>query len=171
MSWWRPALIVFGAVLVLGGGNLTILQMQGVVENGRQVLLPLALVEGRPPIRGGDHMLLLYDRAAFPDHKTINGMPWRGTVVFALDGEGVGRFARLDDGTRLGPDEVRMTYRTYRERRWAPVIRLSADSFFFPKRHVGLYGAAVYGVLRVDEDGTSIVVGLADAEYQVIQPD
>lgn len=167
MSRIRQALVAFGALLVFGGANGTILQKQAVLDDGRAVLLRLAPVDPRSLMQG-DYMRLRYDRAVYPESNAAAGASWRGTVVLVLDADGVGRFARLDDGTPLRADEIRMSYKLTGRGR---AMRYGADSFFFQEGEADLYDDAVFGVLRVDEDGDSVLAGLAGEDRQIIQPE
>ncbi len=167
MSRMRYALIVFGALLVLGAANGTILQKQEVLDDGRPVLLRLAPVDPRSLMQG-DYMRLRYDRAVYPEGEAATTMPWRGTAVLELDANGVGRFARLDDETPLADDEIRLAYRLNGR---GGATRYGAGSFFFQEGEADRYDNAVYGVLRVDDDGDSVLAGLAGKDRQIIQPD
>lgn len=167
MKRWRAILIALGAVLVFGMSNLTILQKQEIVENGRQVLLRLAPVDPRSLMQG-DYMRLRYHGDVFPQAETRQELPWRGTVVLALDEVGVARFARVEDGTPLGPDEIRLAYRS--GGRFGS-LRYGAESFFFQEGHASLFAGADFGVLRVDRDGASVLVGLARKDGTLIVPD
>lgn len=167
MSRWRSTLVALGAVLVLGMSNLTILGKQRILDEGRPVLLRLAPVDPRSLMQG-DFMRLRYDPAAYPGSEIVETLPWRGTVVLALDADGVGRFARLDDGTPLQVDEIRMAYKL---RGRGGAMRYGANSFFFQEGEADRYGEAVYGVLRVDGEGNSVLAGLADETHGVIRTD
>lgn len=167
MSCWRSTLVALGAVLVLGMSNLTILGKQRTLDEGRPVLLRLAPVDPRSLMQG-DFMRLRYDPAIYPDREVVETLPWRGTVVLTVDTDGVGRFARLDDETPLQAEEVRMAYKL---RGRGGAMRYGANSFFFQEGEADRYSEAVYGVLRVDGDGNSVLAGLADESHGVIQVD
>jgi uncharacterized membrane-anchored protein len=113
----------------------------------------------------GDYMMLRYAADAFPDDATIRSMPHRGTVIMVLGEDGVGRFTRLDDGSPLAANELRLGYK---HRSVWDELRYGAESFFFQEGMAARYADAKYGVLRVDADGTSVLVGLADANRQPI---
>ncbi len=166
MTHWRAILVAVGAVLVFGMANLTILQKQDLVENGRKVLLRLAPADPRSLMQG-DFMRLRYDRAAYPDSGLLGSLPWRGTAVLALDDQGVGTFARIDDGKPLAPDELRIAYKLSGH---GGTMRFGADSFFFQEGDADLYSFAEFGVLRVDEDGATVLVGLARKDGSLISP-
>ena len=167
MSRWRAVMLAFGTVLVFGMANLTIRDRQSVVDDGRPLLLRLAPVDPRSLIQG-DYMRLRYDPAAYPEWEAMGAMPWRGRVILALDSDGVGRFARLDDGAPLAADEMPIAYRI--SGRFGD-LRYGADSFFFQEGEAERYQGAVYGVLRVDADGDSVLVGLAGEDRRIIRPD
>jgi uncharacterized membrane-anchored protein len=152
-------------VLVFGAANGTIMQNQALLDNGRQVLLRL---ETGSLMRSLEFMLLRYDPLTYPDREEMSAMPRRGTVVLELDADGVGRFARPDDGTPLAEDEIRLAYELDDRHR---TMRYGADSFHFDRSDARRYSMAVYGVLRVDAEGDSIVAGLAGKDRQVIQPE
>ncbi|HLM42582.1 MAG TPA: GDYXXLXY domain-containing protein, partial [Myxococcaceae bacterium] len=61
----------------------------------------------------------------------------------------------------LAPGELLLGYKQ-REGR----VRLGAESFFFQEGHADHYAGAKYGELRVAEDGSSVLVGLRNAERQ-----
>ena len=92
-------------------------------------------------------------------------MPGRGTVILKLDENNVATYSRLDDGTPLQDGEFRMAYKIKTKR---GELRYGAESFFFQEGDAKLYEAARYGALRVDEDGASVLVGLADENRQMI---
>ena len=166
MNRWRLALILFGTALVLGLSSLTIAGKQRIVDEGRQVLLPLAPADPRSLMQG-DFMRLRYDRDIYPDGEAADALPWQGTLILAVDGADVGRYARPDDGRVLAPGEVRIAYR---KNGFGGAVRFGAESFFFQEGDAYLYNVARFGVLRVDEDGATVLVGLARADGSLIVP-
>lgn len=113
----------------------------------------------------GDYMMLRYADIAFPDAAAMQSIPHSGTVILALDEHGVGRFVRLDDGAPLATNELRLGYKHRSD--WGE-LRYGAESFFFQEGAAERYANAKYGVLRVDADGTSVLVGLADGDRHPI---
>lgn len=166
MNRWRHMLILIGTVLVLGLSSLTMKGNQRIVDEGHRVLLPLDTVDPRSLMQG-DFMRLRYDRDIYPDGSTAASLPWQGTVILAVDSEGVGRYTRPDDGAELAPGEVRIAYRKTGR---GGLVRYGADSFFFQEGDAYLYDVARFGVLRVDEDGATVLVGLARADGSLIVP-
>ncbi len=166
ISTW---LVIAGLVLVLGVANNAIWKKEQVLESGREVLLELRPVDPRSLIQG-DYMRLAYAEMTFPDEATLESMPRKGTIVLALDANDVGVFSRLDDGSPLAEDELRLQYKLLLQS-WGPrSARIGAESFLFQEGQAEVYADARYGVLRVDETGGSVLVGLADEAQQLITP-
>ncbi len=166
ISTW---LVIAGLVLVLGVANNAIWKKEQVLENGREVLLELRPVDPRSLIQG-DYMRLAYAEMTFPDEATLESMPRKGTIVLALDANAVGVFSRLDDGSPLAENELRLQYKLLLQS-WGPrSVRIGAESFLFQEGQAEVYADARYGVLRVDETGGSVLVGLADEAQQLITP-
>ena len=104
---------------------------------------------------------------AWPGSEKARGPPATGVAVLGLDGNGVAVYRRLARGEALAADEVRLRYRSllpYGD------VRYGADSYFFEEGSAEAYQLARYGVLKVDPAGKSVLVGLADAEGRLIQP-
>ena len=56
----------------------------------------------------GDYMILRYNGEVFPERETILSLPARGTIILALDQDGVGRYARRGTGVDPGEQELRL---------------------------------------------------------------
>jgi uncharacterized membrane-anchored protein len=164
MKWLRALFVLAGLALVLGVANYTIWQKEQIRTGGREVLLELAPVDPRSLIQG-DYMMLRYSAATFPSREEY-GLD-EGTMVLELDAQGVGRFVRIDDGTPLAPNEVRLRFRTISQ--WRE-YGIGAESFFFQEGHAEHYANARYGIVRVDESGDNVLVGLADENGERIEP-
>ena len=164
MKLVRIIVVVAGLVLVLGAVNLSIRDKESVLADGRLVLLQLRPVDPRSLMQG-DYMILRYADVSAPDKETADNMPGRGTVILKRDENNVATYSRLDDGTPLKDGEFRMAYKIKTRR---GELRYGAESFFFQEGHAKVYEVARYGVLRVDQDGASVLVGLADENRQMI---
>lgn len=162
----RPAvwLASLGLVIVLGTANYMIWQRQQVVDNGQPVLLQLQPVDPRSMMQG-DYMVLRYADTVFPPRGERPGMHDRGTFIVRLDENNVAEFSRIDDGGPLGNDEARLKYKQVD---LSGSIRLGAESFFFQEGQAQVFNSARYGVLHVDDTGTSVLVGLADENGQLV---
>lgn len=151
-------LIVFGLLVSLGVTGWEVARKERLLASGDTVLLELAPVDPRSLIQG-DYMRLNYAIGrrgeASPD------WPRDGAIVVQPDQRGVAQFVRRDDGTPLGTGERRLTYR-----RRGPSIRIGTDAFYFQEGTADVYAAARFGEVRAAPDGTSVLVGLRDAQLQ-----
>jgi len=162
----NAALLALGLLLTLGAANYDIIRKQKIVDGGAQVLLEIRPADPRS-LLAGDYMTLRYARTALPPDAAGASLPRRGTAIVKLDGDGVAAFARLDDGSALADGELRLKYK---RRLYEHEVSYGADSFFFQEGNADLYAQAKYGVLRVDAEGDSILVGLAGADHNMLNP-
>lgn len=165
MSWTRRLLILAGLALVLGTANFVIVEKQRVADSARLILLELRPVDPRSLMQGDFMDLAFAETVARPPEGTV--VPDEGVVIVALDAAGVARFARLDDGSPLAPDEARLRYVG---RTPAGDLDFGSNAFFFQEGNAGLYAEARYGMLKVDESGNSVLVGLADENGKPLGP-
>jgi uncharacterized membrane-anchored protein len=167
MTRLRLGLVLAGLALVLALANWTIAQKRSVVEHGRIVLLELRPADPRSLFQG-DYMALALADATMPDAATISTLPHRGTVILALDEDHVGRFRRLDDGTAVKSGELRVQYRRHQDWR-GPRLDYGAQSFFFQEGDAALYQNARYALLRVAEDGSTVLTDLVGEDRTAIK--
>jgi uncharacterized membrane-anchored protein len=167
MKALRLAITLLGLLLILGLTNWDILQKRKVIAEGRPLLLELQPVDPRSLMQG-DYMALALADNAMPDAATIETLPYRGTVILALDADGIGRFARLDDGSPLADGQLRVQYRRHEDWR-RPRLDYGAQAFFFQDGDAELYQDAKYALLRVAEDGGTVLTDLADKDRAVIK--
>ena len=164
MTRLRNALVLLGLVAALTAAGLTIRAKERTLAEGRTVMLELAPVDPRSLIQG-DYMALRYAPKVLPAPQADRELPASGVAVLALDASGVAAYRRLDRGEPLAADEVRLRYRALLS---DGGVRYGAGSFFFEEGTAAAYERARYGVLKVDEAGRSVLVGLADAEGRPI---
>lgn len=171
----RAAVFWVGLALVLGVINFQIAAKQAIVNEGRTVLLPLRPVDPRSLMQG-DYMRLAYDDALLPRGRTEDPPP-DGRIVVALDEDGVARFVRRHtEGEPPAPGEALLRYRLrhpagLRPASRRPELRFGAETFAFQEGHAEAYQRAAYGILKVAEDGGSVLAGLADEDRRPISPD
>jgi uncharacterized membrane-anchored protein len=164
----RLLIALAGLAIILGLANWDIARKRAVVADGALLLLELRPADPRSLLQG-DYMALALVDAAMPDEATIKQLPYRGTVILSVDENRVGRYARLDDGSLLKPDELRVQFRRHEE--WSRArLDYGAQSFFFQEGDAELYRNARYGVLRVAADGGTILTDLADENRGTIRP-
>ncbi len=166
MNKLRAAFVILGLAAVLAAANVVIAQKQAIVERGRLIYLPLGPRDPRSLMQG-DYMTLRYDRRLFPPANVLLLAPDRGTVVLDLDAAGRRRFVRLDDGSALQGSEVRLRYKL---RGRARDVHYGAGSYFFEEGSAPRFVNARFGMLRVDREGNSVLVGLADEKRATIRP-
>ncbi len=155
----RKAIALCAGLLVLALANYTIHSRERLLTEGRVVLLQLAPVDPRSLMQG-DYMALRFQAAndAFgTGNSPKNGLD--GHIVLKLDERAIGTFTRLDDGTALSGNEVRMRYRIRDGR-----PKFATNAFFFQEGDAKKYTAARYGEFRVAADGEAILTGLRDKD-------
>lgn len=134
--------------------NYSIYGKEMLIRNGQPILFELAPVDPRSLIQG-DYMALRYKIGA--DLESQEDLSVRGKLVITVADNGVATFVRVDDGTPLSAGERVINYYKHG---WQ--MDLGATSFFFQEGKADAYATAKYGEVRVDESGTSILVGLRD---------
>jgi uncharacterized membrane-anchored protein len=155
MSRLRAAIVVLGMAAALIAAGLSIRAKERVLADGRTLLLELAPVDPRSLIQG-DYMALRYAPRALPTAPDASDLSANPTAVMGVGADGVAVYRRLDGGEPLGPDEARLRYRSL------------PDSFFVEEGTSSVYEQARYGIIRVDERGRSVLVGVADAQGRQI---
>ncbi len=165
----RWMIAVAGLALILGLANWDIAQKRAMIADGQVLLLELRPVDPRSLMQG-DYMRLGLAEAAMPSTTVIEDLPYHGAVILTLDENRVGRFARLDDGSPLNDGELRVQYRRHEE--WGlGRLDYGAQSFFFQEGDADRYARARYAMLRVAEDGSTVLTHLAGEDRVAIEPD
>lgn len=180
MSRLRNPLLWGGLLLALAVVNHGVVKRERILAEGRPLLLELAPVDPRALMQG-DYMALRYaaeqDILKAVGHVSNGNSAWAlrqmtafpaqcapdgchdGYAVFAVDADGVGRVLRVQPAPRpVAPGEVVVRFR---ERDWFQ-IRIAGNAWFFPEGQGARYAPARYGELRVDADGTALLVALRD---------
>lgn len=162
-------------VVVLAIVNGAIIGKEKHLAKGQVVYLELAPVDPRSLMQG-DYMALnfrvaqqVYD--ALP--KSNDYRSWNhnlnardGFVVVGLDENNVASFQRLDDGTPLSDNEIKLHYRVRHG-----AIKFATNAFFFQEGHAQPYEAARYGEFRVNDEGELLLSAMFDEQLQKIQPE
>jgi uncharacterized membrane-anchored protein len=86
-------------------------------------------------------------------------------LVVRLDERSVASFVRVDDGTPLAPDELRLRYRIRNGE-----AKFATNAFFFQEGDAELYDSARYGEFRVDDDGELLLTGLRGRALEPLGP-
>ncbi|MFP4561653.1 MAG: GDYXXLXY domain-containing protein [Thiohalorhabdus sp.] len=157
-------ILAFGALVLAVAGYL-VLDKERIIQGGETVYLELAPVDPRSLMQG-DYMALRF-AAARAASRRVEGssMPRTGHLVLSVDDRGVARFQALDRGQELEPEEIRLRYHS---RNGDPAI--ATNAYFFQEGTADSYEEAAFGVLRITEDGRSVLVGLADENLEGLGP-
>ncbi len=155
---WTRGLVAFGALLVLGVVNLSILGKERIRRDGAIAYLALAPVDPRSLMQG-DYMALRFalaqelERGVAPAGTTPREGETRWATV-ALDAQQVAHLAPAD-----GAATLRLRYRIRGGRVW-----LGTNAFFFEEGSAERFNGARYGEFRVDRSsGEAVLVGLRNA--------
>ena len=153
----RKLIILLTGIGVLAMVNYSIYEKEQLLAHGRTVFLELAPVDPRSLMQG-DYMALRFNIQHLIVHR--NRMS-EGRVVVGLDEHGVATFRRMDYGTPLAADEVKLFYRVRGDQ-----VKFATNAFFFQEGTAQSYAGARFGEARVDKDGQMLLVGLRDAELR-----
>lgn len=154
------ALLLVGALLVLGGVNYSIYGKESIKRNGELVYIDLAPVDPRSLMQG-DYMALRFrlaqeiERSLTPEKRPREGE--KGLADVTLDGRRIASLAK--PGTSA---PIRVQYRIRKGAVW-----LGTNAFFFEEGSESRYSLARYGEFRVDPaSGEAVLVGLRDAKLK-----
>jgi uncharacterized membrane-anchored protein len=157
----RNGIVLAAGFVILALVNYGIYEKEQLLAHGRVVLLELAPVDPRSLMQG-DYMALRFRlQTEVPHSDRVRD----GRMVVAVDDRGVAQFRRMDDGTPLAADELKIFYRV-RENQ----VRLGTNAFFFQEREGHFYNLARYGEARVDKDGQMLLTGLRGQNLEKLGP-
>lgn len=162
MKRYSRILIIVNLVLLLGYFNWSVYKKEQTLKDGQLVLLQLAPVDPRSLMQG-DYMRLNYKEASsyLVDEQTAT----RGYAILQTDSNQVGGIVRLQNALEpVNSNELVIKYKIVNNR-----LFLGAESFFFEEGQDTLYQKAMYGGLKVDDKGQSLLVGLYDENFHSIQ--
>lgn len=160
MKKYKGFIILFNLALLFVYFNYSVIRKENLLKEGQLVLLKLAPVDPRSLMQG-DYMSLRY---AISDVGNIEDLPKRGYCVVKIDASGVAHKVRFqEDRLPLKAGEHLICYTS---NDWN--INIGAESFFFQEGHAKKYEAAVYGGIKTDKNGNSLLVGLYDQNFKKI---
>lgn len=160
-------LILFGTVVVfLYIVNTGIMSAENNIKNGTVTYFELAPVDPRSLIQG-DYMTLRY--AIENDARELDSYSHdRGQLVLSLDENSVAHFERrFFEGDSLAENEIPVNF--YARNSWS--FRVGVDSFFFQEGQAEAYSVTRYAEVRILEDGSVMLINLADENLETIIPD
>lgn len=164
MKKYSRILIIANLILLLGYFNWSVYQKEQTLRDGQLVLFELAPVDPRSLMQG-DYMRLNYKEASSDLINEQNDT--RGYAILQTDSNQVGEIVRLQNTLEpVNDNELVIKYKIINRR-----LFLGAESFFFEEGQDTLYQNAMYGGLKVDDKGQSLLIGLYDENFQHIQSD
>ena len=169
MALLRGVVFWLTGILILVLLNLAIVEREAIIAEGDTAILALVPVDPRSLIQG-DYMALTYELQRDPaltaaaEERALAGAT-EGLLVLAPDEEGIHRYRRLEDGSLLGPDELRLLYRWRDDR-----LRLPGRSFFFQEGTAEAFARARFATFQVGAEGDAVLVGLRDEDLAEITP-
>ena len=160
----RTLLIWIAAAFVFGNFYYMVAEKEALLKNGQTVYLELAPVDPRSFLQG-DYMALNYAIMNQLNHDQFDSTqpkpPTSGVLVIHLDSDNIGTFARFYQGGPLAPNAHLLKFH---HDGWRAVI--GAESYFIPEGSGDSFSHAVYGELKLEPDGTPLIVALCDKNRQ-----
>ncbi len=163
MKKYKWIVVLFNLGIILFLINSSIVKKEKLLIEGKTILLELAPVDPRSLMQG-DYMQLRY--AISSNIKYYETIPKRGFCVVKLDSNNVAHQVRFQsDLLKKNNDEIFIEYTKGEFYR----INIGAESYFFQEGEADKYEKAVYGALRIDEKGNSILIGLYNKDFELIK--
>jgi uncharacterized membrane-anchored protein len=158
MSKKYKIVLAANLILVLAFFAFSVIQKETLIGKGTEILLRLAPVDPRSLMQG-DYMALDFEvtRKISYDSKS-------GYVVVKVGDDRVAEFVRIQDGKGVNNGEFIIRYKRHNGR-----LTIGADNYFFQEGSAKKFENAKYGLLKVDSDGNSILVGLCDKDGRLIE--
>lgn len=160
MSKIKKILLALNLLLVFGFFAFSVVKKESLYTDGTEILLKLAPVDPRSLMQG-DYMKLNYE---ITNHIRIgNGID--KYIVVKVDSDNVANFERQQDSKELKEGELLIRYRVNNIGR----VCIGAENYFFQEGTGNKYAHAEYGLLKVDDEGNCVLVGLCDKDKQIIK--
>ncbi|NQY06910.1 MAG: GDYXXLXY domain-containing protein [Flavobacteriaceae bacterium] len=167
MKKYKWIIILLNLVILLVSFNSSVIKKEALLKDGELILLELAPVDPRSLMQG-DYMQLNYEISnnLNPNNSNSKPIPKRGFCVVTLNENRVAKKERLQkERTPLKDGEYLIEYTS---RGWWR-INIGAESYFFQEGEGEKYEEAVYGGVKVDEKGNSLLIGLYDKDRKKIE--
>ena len=158
MSKKYKIVLAANLILVLAFFAFSVMQKETLIAKGTEILLRLAPVDPRSLMQG-DYMALDYEIMREIGYKSKSGY-----IVVKVDGDRVAEFVRIQDDKDVNDGEFIIRYKRNSGR-----LSVGADNYFFQEGSAKKFENAKYGLLKVDSDGNSILVGLCDKDGRLIE--
>jgi uncharacterized membrane-anchored protein len=162
MKKYKWIIILVNLIVLLGWFTNSIMQKETILSQGDLVLLKLAPVDPRSLMQG-DYMSL--DYAIAQDFDYIDSIPKRGYIVVRLDSQNIAQKVRLQ--TERSPLNEGEHLIEYTRAIWS--LNIGHESYFFEEGQAEKFDSAEYGGLKIDDKGNSILIGLYNANFELIE--
>lgn len=158
----RKAVILISALALLFAVNYGIYQKERLLADGELVLMPLAPVDPRSLMQG-DYMRLRYavDRQIDTYDAAEDGF-----LVLDLDEHRVATLNRIVDQRDKADGAPVIRYRIRQGR-----LKLAGNTYFFQEGTSTTYNGARYGEFRIGSDGSALLTGVRDKEFNRLGAD
>jgi len=153
--------LLLAAAAVIGAALWAAASMERTLRHGQPVLVQLAPVDPRSLMQG-DYMALAFAIDRKLPRPSQSPRPPRYAYV-QLDAQGRATFAAVGDSLPAPDGQVAL-----RVRQRGRQLSVGPNAFFFQEGQGMVYERAQWGELRVAPDGKALLVGLRDADLQVL---
>ena len=154
--------LVVNLILFIGYAIYATRAKEKIINEGKLVLLKLAPVDPRSLMQG-DYMVLNYEIS----NNLPENTPHKGFVILKELEDGAFRALKFQNFLNdLKENEIAVEF--IKIDSWQNSVKIGAESYFFEEGHAKKYEKAVYGGLRVDNKGNSVLVGLFDENKKLI---
>ena len=157
------SLIVLNLLLVSAYILYATNQKEKIITKGELILLRLAPVDPRSLMQG-DYMILNYA----VNNNIPDSIPDKGYLIFEKDSIGELHPKKFIKKLNSKHNQIAIKYQ-YKADDWRAPIKIGAESYFFEEGKAEIFEDAVYGGLRVDTDGNSVLIGLFNKNKELIQ--
>jgi len=158
MSKKYKIILVANLILVLAFFAFSVVQKEMLIGKGTEILLRLAPVDPRSMMQG-DYMALNYEIFRKIDYRSESGY-----IVVKVGSDRVAEFVRVQSDKDVNDGEHLIRYKRESGR-----LSVGADNYFFQEGSAPKFEKAKYGLLKVDAEGNSILVGLCNDDGQLIK--
>ena len=162
MKNYKWILIVVNLLLLIAYINYAIWSKEKTIQDGQLILLELAPVDPRSLMQG-DYMELNY---AITSNDNWTEIDKRGYIVVKVNQQLIAEKVRMQkDKQPLYQGEYLINYTA--PTTWR--LQIGAPSYFFQEGTASKFEIAKYGGLKIDNEGNSVLIGLYDANRNLIQ--
>jgi len=154
-------IILLGLVIILSVFFYSVWHKEQLLKTGNQAFIKLAPVDPRSLMQG-DYMVLNYDIPSTMN--TIAKKQRDGLFVYTIDSNKVMTLLRVASKHETLQKNEKLIQFRYRKRR----VQLGANHFFFQEGKAEIFTQAEFGEVRIDHNGSVILVGLRDKNYQLL---